>query len=195
MIETWRSHLRDFCWRLEKKLKDNGDIILKNYLISGCVLWGFFLVCLGCLSFFINYWRCPLQINLSILFFWRHDIRSWSWWKWQDMLGFLVIVPLFIRCGYHMTSFPWMEVSTLTHVMVRDEVRISRNVKQSWMDPLVLLLDALVKDWWCCGDSTLKTKVFLSGHTCFFYLNMILHFLFILRRVTLGRAYKCSHKE
>jgi hypothetical protein len=84
------------------------------------------------ISSFINSWRYLLEINLSNSFTsaWHFSISClWSWWKRQNLLGFLVFEPLFIRVGYNKKSFSFMEANTLTLVVVKDVVLSLGNVK------------------------------------------------------------------
>jgi hypothetical protein len=66
--------------------------------------------------------------------------------------------PLFIECGYCRKSFPFTTTNTSACVIVRGMVMSSKNVRQSWMSFLVLLLDGLVGDQWHGGESSCVWK-------------------------------------
>ena len=52
-----------------------------------------------------------------------------------------MFVPFFIGVGYHTKSFSWIAKNTSAHIAVRGVVKSLRNVRQSWMGLLVLVLD------------------------------------------------------
>jgi len=93
--------------------KNDGDIIFR-FILSKVVLHKDYFLFVYIISSFINSWRYLLEINLSNSFTsaWYFFIScSWSWWKRQNLLGFLVFEPLFIRVGYNKKSFSFMEAN------------------------------------------------------------------------------------
>lgn len=67
-LETWRN-TSVFIEKFKRYYHANRDTISKNYLILGNAPYGYFPICPGYISFFINCLRYPLEIKLSILFF------------------------------------------------------------------------------------------------------------------------------
>ena len=85
----------------------------------------FFLVCLGCFSFFINYWRYHLRINFSISFLVHdtllycahyHGERDQTYW------GSLCLSPFSWKMDIAW-YFLFIGVNTLSHMVVRGLVR------------------------------------------------------------------------
>jgi len=76
----------------------------------------------------------------------------------DNLLRFLVFEPFFIEGEYSRKSFPFTAANTSARVIVRGMVMSSKNVRQSWMNFLVLFLDGLVGDQWHGGDSSCVWK-------------------------------------
>jgi len=73
----------------------------------------------------------------------------------NELLGFLVFISLFIGCGYCMKYFLFIVANTSTCVVVKGVVRSLEKVMWLGIDPLVFLLDALVRDWLYWRDFSL----------------------------------------
>jgi len=161
--------------------KNDGDIIFR-FILSKVILHKDCFLFVYIISSFVNSWRYLLEINLSNSFTsaWHFSIScSWSWWKRQNLLGFLVFEPLFIRVGYNKKSFSFMEANTLALVVVKDVVLSLGNVKQSWMCPLMLLFYSIIRYWWHDKDSSCVWK---RGWPCLvtlvFFPDVIFHRVF-----------------
>lgn len=75
-----------------------------------------------------------------------------SWWKRPDLLRFFMFESLFVKDGYCMKYFLFIGVNTLAPVVVRGLVRSWWNVRWSRICSLIFFFDALVRDWYCCGN-------------------------------------------
>lgn len=138
-----------FCWMHEKhyyflfEKKDNGDIIFKIYIISDSASWGLFSYLFRLYLFLhklLKVWSKSKYQSFYLFFLsaWHSLVLClWSWWKKQNLLGFLVFEPPFIGGGCCIKSFPFMVINTSARVVVRGVVRSPRNIKRSCMFPLV----------------------------------------------------------
>lgn len=102
-----------------------------------------------------------------------------KWWKWQNLLKFLVFMLLIIECEYHMKSFIWIKVNISTYIVVRSVPNNSRDCQ-------AIINRSFGAHLRCHGKRlialrrfySLKMRVSLSSHVFFFYLNMIIYYLF-----------------
>jgi hypothetical protein len=149
LIGDIKIFMKIFCWIIKKhyyfflfeKNQKTMKIQFQNFILSHAMHHDdFFLVYSSYISFFINYLRYLLEINLFIFFLvhgtfrcrvHNHGKRDKTYW-----------VPcIWITCHWrrvlHEVLFSFMKAKTSTHVMVRGVVRSSGNVKRSWICSLV----------------------------------------------------------